>query len=890
MNQIGICSSNEAYGDTINSNYDNMYQYSPELVCEPQTKKIKLVEGKNSNRNLMECSLGTNLLSEGKKEKLEYLSRQWVIDVTKVLLNHFFHIHGYGSEKRNSYISSRLGVVSTPEAYQKSYENYESIYRIQDFFGMNNDLVLSKAILERTLSDLTLENGTSNTLGHPDSLSELNVLDGISFRSSDFLNGEYKSNYANQDIVTESLRLYNNSENVVRSSRCEHDGYNRSKCSSFMEGDNDNSVGMSRSIEICTIGQLGNEISGSYKCEQCDINRFNVASFNDLCTQDSLINTQDSNPNNTQITEGEKYFICDNSADNSLSNPQANVQSPLTSASIDYNKNLFSFGESYQRERYENLDTNKQRESGPKARMSNIMAAKTIADIVRTCLGPRAMLKMMLDPMGGITLTNDGHTILRECEAIHPAAKSVIELSRTQDEEVGDGTTSVIVLGISITTIFFLLTIVFFYLFKLFYFFILAGEMLTVAAPFLERKIHPVVILDGYRKALQDAESMLESISITVDTSSKVEMLGLIKSAIGTKFVSRWNDLMCNLALTAVQTIVVKSENLDAKSKAQVDIKRFIRVEKVPGGEIEDSEVLSGVMFNKDIVHPKMRRKIANPRIILLDCPLEYKKGESQTNIEITKETEWARLLEIEEEQIKSMCDQIALLKPDLVITEKGVSDLAQHYLVNAGISAIRRIRKMDNNRIARATGATIGTSVFDLKESDVGTQCGLFEIKKIGDEYFTFLVECKDPKACTIMLRGPSKDILNEVDRNLQDAMSVARNVLIRPLLCPGGGASEMAISVLLAQNAKANITGVEQRPYLGVSEALEVIPRTLVQNCGGNAIKVLTALRAKHSAGEHTWGVNGETGVVVDMKEYGIWEPLAVKIQTIKTSIEIS
>ncbi|PWA03754.1 hypothetical protein BB558_000064 [Smittium angustum] len=500
------------------------------------------------------------------------------------------------------------------------------------------------------------------------------------------------------------------------------------------------------------------------------------------------------------------------------------------------------------------LNTNKQRESGSRAQISNITAAKTIADIVRTCLGPRAMLKMMLDPMGGITLTNDGHTILRECEAVHPAAKSIIELSRTQDEEVGDGTTSVIVL---------------------------AGEMLTVAAPFLERHLHPVVIIAGYRKALDDAEKMLESISIPVDTSSRTEMLGLIKSTIGTKFVSRWNDLMCGLALTAVQTITVNDSNEILKTKAQIDIKRYVRVEKIAGGEIEESMVLDGVMINKDIVHPKMRRKIENPRIVLLDCPLEYKKNESQTNIEITKESEWSRLLQIEEEQIKSICDQIAAVKPDIVLTEKGVS-------VKAGISAIRRVRKMDNNRIARATGATIVTSVSDLKESDVGTDCGLFEIRKIGDEYYTFLVGCKNPKACTILLRGPSKDTLNEIDRNLQDAMSVARNVMIRPLLCPGGGASEIAVSVLLSQNAKANITGVEQRPYLGVSEALEVIPRTLVQNCGGNAIKVLTALRAKHSTGEHTWGVDGETGKVVDMKVHGIWEPLAVKSQTIKTAVE--
>ncbi|PVV02124.1 hypothetical protein BB560_003429 [Smittium megazygosporum] len=457
------------------------------------------------------------------------------------------------------------------------------------------------------------------------------------------------------------------------------------------------------------------------------------------------------------------------------------------------------------------LNTNKQRESGQKAQLSNIAAAKTIADIVRTCLGPRAMLKMMLDPMGGITLTNDGHTILRECEAAHPAAKSVIELSRTQDEEVGDGTTSVIVL---------------------------AGEMLTVAAPLLQRHLHPVTIISGYRKALEDADKILESISIPVDTTSEATMLGLIKSAIGTKFVSNWNDLMCSLALKAVKSISSLGAKSLEKSKAEIDIKRYVRVEKIPGGEIEESAVLD-----------------------------EYKKNESQTNIEISKESDWNRILQIEEEQIIA---------------------LSQHYLVKAGISAIRRVRKMDNHRISRATGASIATSVFDLKESDIGTECGLFEVRKIGDEYYSFLVECKNPKACSILLRGPTKDTLNEIDRNLQDAMSVARNVMVRPLLCPGGGASEMALSVLLSQKAKSSVPGVEQLPYLCVADAMEVIPRTLTQNCGGNAIKVLTSLRAKHSEGEHTWGVDGETGKVVDMKTFGIWEPISVKSQTVKTSIE--
>jgi T-complex protein 1 subunit gamma len=253
------------------------------------------------------------------------------------------------------------------------------------------------------------------------------------------------------------------------------------------------------------------------------------------------------------------------------------------------------------------------------------------------------MLKMLLDPMGGIVLTNDGHAILREIEVSHPAAKSMIELSRTQDEEVGDGTTTVI---------------------------ILAGEILAQALPQLERNIHPVVIISAYKRALADAIDIIEEISIPIDTTEDTAMNTIISSSIGTKLVSRWSDLMCSLALKAVRTVAWDQGG----GRKEVDIKRYARVEKIPGGEIEDSKVLDGVMVNKDITHPKMRRRIENPRIVLLDCPLEYKKGESQTNIEITNEDDWNRILQIEEEQIKEMCDAILALKPDLVITEKGVS------------------------------------------------------------------------------------------------------------------------------------------------------------------------------------------------------------------------
>ncbi|KAL7623929.1 T-complex protein 1 subunit gamma [Parahypoxylon ruwenzoriense] len=513
------------------------------------------------------------------------------------------------------------------------------------------------------------------------------------------------------------------------------------------------------------------------------------------------------------------------------------------------------------------------RQVGRKAQLSNIAAAKTVADIIRSCLGPKAMLKMLLDPMGGIVLTNDGHAILREIEVSHPAAKSMIELSRTQDEEVGDGTTTVIILG------------------QLFYMCLwevvanskLAGEILAYALPQLERNIHPVVIISAFKRALKDALEIIDDISLPIDINDDKAMFGLISSSIGTKFVSRWTDLMCGLALDAVRTVTWEAGN----GKREVDIKRYARVEKVPGGEIEDSRVLDGVMLNKDITHPKMRRRIENPRILLLDCPLEYKKGESQTNIEITKEEDWNRILQIEEEQVKAMCESILAFKPDLVITEKGVSDLAQHYFMKANVTALRRVRKTDNNRIARATGATIVNRVDDIQESDIGTKCGLFEIEKIGDEYFTFLTKCKTPKACTILLRGPSKDILNEIERNLHDAMGVARNVMFHPRLSPGGGATEMAVSVRLNQLAR-NIEGVQQWPYKAVADALEVIPRTLVQNAGASPVRVLTELRAKQAEGNSSWGINGDTGTIVDMQEYGIWEPEAIKLQSIKTAIE--
>lgn len=508
------------------------------------------------------------------------------------------------------------------------------------------------------------------------------------------------------------------------------------------------------------------------------------------------------------------------------------------------------------------MNKNTKREHGRSVQLKNVNAAKTIADTIRTCLGPRSMYKMLLDPMGGIVTTNDGNCILREIMVQDPAAKSMIETARSQDEEVGDGTTSVI---------------------------ILAGEFMQCAKQFLEENMHPTVIIAAYRQAMEKMIYVLEhELAEPVDINDHAAIAKIVKSTLGTKFLAEYMDLAVEMAIKAVQTVTIKDEK---QSIQEIDIKRYAKVEKIPGGAIEDSRVLNGVMINKDITHSKMRRRIENPRVLLLDCPLEYTKGESQTDIEMSNTTDFSRLLQLEEEHIQKICAEVIAIKPDVVITEKGVSDLAQHYFMKANITAIRRVRKTDNNRIGRVCGAQICSRTDELTEKVLGTECGLFEIRKIGDEYFSFFEECKDPTACTILLRGASKDILMEVERNLQDAMLACRSIALNPALLPGGGATEMAVSKALRDEAK-NIKGIEQFPYKALANALEVIPRTLVQNCGASVIRQMTALRAKHAKwdgkGRCPWGINGQTGELTEMDELEIYDPLAVKLQSYKTAVE--
>eukprot|EP01054_Gregarina_sp_Poly1_P002933 Gregarina_sp_Poly_1__2932@NODE_181_length_11831_cov_65_262326_g161_i0_p2_GENE_NODE_181_length_11831_cov_65_262326_g161_i0NODE_181_length_11831_cov_65_262326_g161_i0_p2_ORF_typecomplete_len554_score100_43Cpn60_TCP1/PF00118_24/1_3e175Borrelia_P13/PF05628_12/0_065_NODE_181_length_11831_cov_65_262326_g161_i083139974 len=506
---------------------------------------------------------------------------------------------------------------------------------------------------------------------------------------------------------------------------------------------------------------------------------------------------------------------------------------------------------------------NVKRDQGRRTQLANIEAGKTVASIVRTTLGPKSMLKLMIDPMGGIVITNDGNAILREIDVTHPAAKSVIELSRAQDEEVGDGTTSVV---------------------------IVTGEILSLTEELLNQRIHPTVIVKGYNKALEDALAVLEDICVTLDLNDEDKLLEVVAASMSTKFSTSWGTAITRLALTAAQTVVHDLPN----GKREVDVKRYARIEKIPGGTPNDCQVVRGIAFEKDVTHAKMRRLIKNPRVVLLDCPLEYKKGESMTNVEITKEDEFEKLLLQEEEEVRKMCEAVAEVGCDLVITEKGVSDLAAHFLIKKNISVIRRAKKTDANRLARVTGATIVNRCEELTQADVGTQCKLFKVEKIDDDYWSFLTECEDPRACTIMLRGGSKDTLNEIERNLHDALNVARNILLEGKLLPGGGATEIEVSVRLAEKAQ-KISGLEQWGYQAVAKALEVIPRTLAQNCGADVVRTIAQLRSAHASSRENphsvfLGLDGLTGQVVDTQQTGIWDTFAVKSQILKTAVECS
>ncbi|KRZ03433.1 T-complex protein 1 subunit gamma [Trichinella zimbabwensis] len=476
------------------------------------------------------------------------------------------------------------------------------------------------------------------------------------------------------------------------------------------------------------------------------------------------------------------------------------------------------------------------RESGDSVRLNNINSAAAIADVIRTCLGPRAMLKMVIDGMGGISITNDGNAILRELQVQDAAAKAMIEISRTQDQETGDGTTSVI---------------------------ILAAEFMRAVKPFLQQGFHPIKIITTLQSILDDVSVALkDQLSQEIDVNNENEILRIVRSCLGTKIVERYVPLATKMAIEAVKIVMKKNGN----NRKEIDIKR--------------------VVLNKDVLHPKMRRYIENPRIILLDGALEYKKAESKMSMNAINVEE---VLHLEEAALREMCAAIIALKPDLVFTEKGCSDLIQEYLMRSNISVIRRVKKTDNDRLSRVCGAQIVSDVFDLNESDVGTKATLFEVEQIGHEYFAKVLNHNDPHACTLILRGPNKDLLKEIERNFNDALNVVRNVYMNPRAVPGGGAVEMCLGHILKKKA-FDKEGVAQFIYNAIADAFEIIPLTLLSNCDSNPIREITSLRVKYAKDISTWGVNGCTGNLVDMHTYNVWDPLLVKQQIYKSALEVT
>lgn len=478
------------------------------------------------------------------------------------------------------------------------------------------------------------------------------------------------------------------------------------------------------------------------------------------------------------------------------------------------------------------------------------MAAKTISSVIRTCLGPRAMQKMVLTKINSIELTNDGNAILRELDVAHPSARSLIELAKTQDDEVGDGTTSVV---------------------------ILAAELLNEMTYILDKDVHPIRICRALSKALEICIKAIDEAALTLDSNEETKAT-IIRGSVATKVCTVLKVPIDRLALETVKKIYIKEEN-------KCDLKSNMRIEKVLGGNFVESEVMDGILVNKDIIHPQMRRSIENPRIVIIESPLEYKKGESQTSYEFSKENDFTRALEIEEEQVREMCEKIVAVKPDIVVCEKGVSDLALSILFENNITGLRRMKKTDVSRLSKACGARVVNRPEDLEEKHVGTSCGLFEYVKYGEEYYCKFSKCLNPKACSVVIRGPTKDILNELERNFMDAVKVAKNIFISPKLCPGGGATEMAMAHKLLQAQTDDET--EAEVFSRMASALAIVPSILLENSGVfSPLESITLLEQKHKEGSF-YGVNGITGEVVDTRTV-VLEPYAVKSQCIKSAVE--
>jgi thermosome len=494
-----------------------------------------------------------------------------------------------------------------------------------------------------------------------------------------------------------------------------------------------------------------------------------------------------------------------------------------------------------------------QRTRGKEAQRANIMAAKVVAEAVRTSLGPRGMDKMLVASFGDVTITNDGATILKEMEIQHPAAKMMVEVAKTQDDEVGDGTTSGVVL---------------------------AAELVSKAEELINKDIHPTIIVDGYRRASEKALQILNEIAVKVNPADRETLKKIATIAMATKLISESSDAMSDIAVDAMLQVAEKTPE---GYKADVE---DIKVEKKAGESMAETRLIQGVVLDKEVVHSGMPKRVEDAKIALFNSALEVEKTEFDAKINIQNPEEMKAFLDEEEKILKDMVDNVANSGANVLICQKGIDDVVQHFLAKKNILAVRRATEKDMEKLARASGAKIVTNIDDLKAEDLG-YAKLVEERKIADDKMTFIEGCKNARAVAILIRGGTQRFVDEAERSLHDALCVVRDVIRDPRIVAGGGAIEIEIAGQLKRWAE-KLSGKEQLAVLAFSDALEGIPLTLAENAGLDPLDILVELRASHEKGQKWVGVDPFEGKAMDMMKANVMEPAAVKEQILKSASE--
>lgn len=496
-----------------------------------------------------------------------------------------------------------------------------------------------------------------------------------------------------------------------------------------------------------------------------------------------------------------------------------------------------------------------QRTQGKSAQQNNIMAAKLVAETVRTTLGPKGMDKMLVDQMGDIIVTNDGVTILREMHIEHPAAKMIVEIAKTQENEVGDGTTTAVVL---------------------------AGELLKKAEGLLDQEIHPTVIAKGYRMA---ADKSIEILNRIAEDCKKDDFETLTKVAMTAMVGKGAESSKEKLSEIVVKAVLSVAE--DVNGKITVD-NEDIKIEKKVGKSIEETELIEGIILDKERVHSGMPKKVVKAKIVLIDSALEIRETETDAKIQITDPEKLQAFLDMEENMLKKMVNTIVNSGANVVFCQKGIDDVAQHFLSKHGVYACRRVKKSDMEKLAKATGAKIITNLDDLTKEDLG-QTGIVEEKKVGDEHMTYVFECKHAKAVTLLVRGGTEHVVDEVKRAIEDSIGDVIATLTSGKVVAGAGSTETELAKELKKFANT-LSGREQLAVNAFAESMEIIPKTLAENAGLDPIDVLAELKAHHDKGEKWAGINVFTGKTMNAMKEGVIEPLKIKTQAVSSASEVA